>query len=325
MVNDGAIVDVAVLIAAWNAEATLERAVLSVLEQQDVSFQIAICDDASTDRTYQIAVDLAERYPEVIALQNPRNAGPARARNRCFDKTESRYVAALDSDDFFEPGRLSALVREADGAGWDLVADDLYRVTETRLTDRSNRLIGDQPKGDQTLDFEDFVAGNISALSGQRGELGFLKPLMRRSFLEAEGLRYPEDVRLGEDYALYALALARGAGFRLMGAAGYVAVMRETSLSGAHDAQDLAALAAADAMIAKEPSLTSGDQRVLRLHLLDTLKRWHWLRLIDAVKERNWSAALGTFYAPPQVGLSLLSKLSEQVVIRTQKRLRGIP
>ena len=63
--------------------------------------------------------------------------------------------------------------------------------------------------------------------------------MLRRSFLDAHGLRYNEDLRLGEDYDLYARALAKGARYKVVHGCGYAAVVRSDSLSGRHKTRDL--------------------------------------------------------------------------------------
>ena len=59
------------------------------------------------------------------------------------------------------------------------------------------------------LDLASFVDGSI-ARRKSHAELAFLHPVMRRSFLDDHQLRYNAELRLGEDYDLYARALARG-------------------------------------------------------------------------------------------------------------------
>ena len=73
----------------------------------------------------------------------------------------------------------------------------------------------------------DFVEGNLSQKGAARCELGFLKPVMRRAFLERHGLRYDPQLRLGEDYDLYTRCLMKGARFALSHRVGYRAEVRE--------------------------------------------------------------------------------------------------
>ena len=313
--------DIAVIIPAWNAEVTLERAVASALSQLDVSVEVLVVDDASTDGTLALAHRLSAIDNRIAVLDQSMNQGPAAARNRALAATQARFVAPLDSDDFMEPGRLSKLRAIAESGAWDFVADDLYNVPEDAPDGPRHRLWSQEVIGIQELDFQMFVRGNLSRLHGGRGELGFIKPLISNAFLQEHALRYEESMRLGEDYALYATALLKGARFCLTDPAGYVAVTRDTSLSGHHSARDLGALVAADEKIAQLPNLTATDRRVLRDHVIETRKRWHWMRLIDAVKQRDLGAAFRCFSAPPAVSLSLLGKLAEQVYLRSARRV----
>ncbi|MBM7069108.1 glycosyltransferase family 2 protein [Actibacterium sp. 188UL27-1] len=315
--------DIAVIVPAWNAEATLERAVSSALAQHDVSVQVIVVDDASTDGTLDVARRLAEQDNRITALDQPLNRGPAAARNRGLAATQARFVTPLDSDDFMEPDRLSKLVMIAESGAWDFVADDLYKVAEDVPDGPRHRLWSQDVIGIQELTFQLFVRGNLSRLHGGRGELGFIKPLVSNRFLQEHALRYDENMRLGEDYAFYATALLKGARFCLTDPAGYVAVTRATSLSGQHSAKDLGALVSADDKLAQLPNLTAADLGALQEHKIETRKRWHWMRLIDAVKQRDISRAIGCFAGPPAVGLSLVGKLIEQLYLRSTRRVFG--
>jgi len=58
------VVKVSVIIAAYNAADTLPRAVQSCLEQTDVTVEVVIANDASTDNTTTVAAALAAKHPE---------------------------------------------------------------------------------------------------------------------------------------------------------------------------------------------------------------------------------------------------------------------
>lgn len=314
--------EVSVLIAAWNAEGTLGRAIQSVLDQQEVTFEIIVVDDASQDGTFQIAQSYSNKDDRVIALRNAKNAGPAVARNKGLARAHGRYVTVLDSDDFMEAERLARLVELANELKADFVADDLLRVDETNVDGPRRRLWSETNIGCEMLDFSSFLRGNLTNVNGSRGELGFLKPLMCRSFLEQHSVTYAEEMRLGEDYMLYARALAFGAKFYLTDPMGYVAVMRSDSLSGVHSTADLGALVAADLALRTEFQLSAEETIVLQQHLVDSQKRWYWMRLIDAVKSRNIKEVLACFWVNPSVVMFLFGQLGEQVVLRTARKFK---
>lgn len=298
----------AVVIPAYAAAATIARAVESAIAQSAAD-EIIVVDDASPDDTAAVAARLAETDARVRLIRQPANAGPAAARNAGVAATRAPWIALLDADDFMDPGRLETMIAEADRDMLDFLADDLWVVDESDPGGPRRRHWSDAAIGTTDLDLVFFVGANISSDQAFRGELGFIKPIMRRSFLEHHHLAYDEAMRLGEDYDLYARALARSARFRLVDPCGYVAVTRSDSLSVNHRAADLGALWAADTRLLKTEKLNRRERAVVRRHRLDVHKEWAWRRLIDAVKARDLRAAAGAFAAPPAVGASLAGKL----------------
>lgn len=310
--------EVTVVIAAWNAEATLLRAVKSALAQT-VQVEVVVVDDASTDGTRGLADGLARGEPRLRVLHQPRNAGPAAARNRGMAESSAPWITVLDADDFMEPGRLEILLRRAEAENAEFVADDIYKVDEAEPDGPRRRMWSEGEIGRQWLDAAGFVRANLSAQHGGRRELGFLKPLMSRAFLERHRLSY-NDLRLGEDYVLYTAALIRGARFLLTDPAGYVAVVRPGSLSGSHPTEVHAALIAADRQLMSHPLATPEICTALRQHLMEQRKKWAWRRLIDAVRETDPLKAVSCFWAPPAVIADLLQRLAGDAGRRLRRR-----
>lgn len=303
----------ALLIAAYNAAATLDRAVASALAQPETA-EVCIVDDASTDATVTLAAAWVERDSRVRLVQQRVNAGPSAARNAAIAATRSPWLAILDADDYLLPGRLAAL--HAHTADADFVADTLQRCSEEAPPLAPAASFAPSP-----LRFEAFVLGNLGALKGPL-DLGFLKPLMRRQFLDQHGLRYQTHMRLGEDYELYARALALGARFLVGGEAGYASVERAGSLSKDHSETDLQRLRDCDDAIASVRLFTEAERRALKRHWSSVDCRLQWRRLISAVKARDAAAALSTFHTPA-AALYLTSRLGEQAWLRSARGLRG--
>jgi succinoglycan biosynthesis protein ExoU len=299
-----------VIVAAWRAADTIGRAVASALAQPETA-EVIVIDDASGDAGATLsaarAADDGSGRLAVIALET--NGGPARARNAAIATSKSPWACVLDSDDYLEPGRLAALLRDADGH--DFVADDLIQVIAgaDRSTGRPMWFVDNPAARDISLAF--FVSTNIPRASRYRRELGFLKPLMRRSFLDRHALRYDEAMRLGEDYDLYVRALAAGARFRLIPAAGYVSVMRGDSLSARHGRNDLAALEAADQRLLATARLSPEEQRIVRAHAFSTRKKIAWIDFIENLKAKRLAAAAGLVLRDPRLAPSLASGLGK--------------
>ncbi|MCC9599513.1 glycosyltransferase family 2 protein [Stieleria sp. JC731] len=93
---------VSVVIPAYNASATIARAVDSCLSQTVRPFEVIVIDDGSTD-------DLAavlKSYGSDVKLIHQQNARTAAARNRGLESAQGEFVAFLDADDYWEPEKL---------------------------------------------------------------------------------------------------------------------------------------------------------------------------------------------------------------------------
>lgn len=297
---------IAVVIAAYNAEATLDRAVAAALAQPETA-EVFIVDDCSTDATAQMATAWALRDARVRALKNDANAGPGASRNAAIASAQAPWIAILDADDYLLPGRFAKLMAAAGEA--DFVADELLRVVEGGVPAAPAA----EPAW-SALTFEHFVLGNLGALKGPL-DLGFLKPVFRRAFIETHGMRYRPELRLGEDYEFYARALALGARFLVGSAAGYVSVERPGSLSKEHSEDDLLRLRDCDEGLRALKSYSAAEMRALDRHWTSVDCRLQWRRLISAVKARRLGAAMSTFHTP-DAALYLSARLGEQAWLR---------
>lgn len=309
---------VTVVIAAWNAEETIIRAIDSALSQT-VPVEVIVVDDRSTDNTPTLAENRAKDDPRLTVLCQPENAGPSAARNRAIAAGRAPWIAILDSDDWMEPDRLARLLDLAARHGADFMADDLWKLDVGAPEATRRPMLGDVT-GMIPVTSAEFVASNLSAGHGGRREMGFVKPLMSRSFLDRHGLNYDPNIRLGEDYVIYMQALLEGAVFLLTGPTGYVATVRPNSLSGHHPTEAHAHLVAADRALLARKDLSADTRRALEAHMMEQYKKWAWRKLIDAVRAADPVAALRCFWAPPQVTVDLFGRLIREAVVRARRR-----
>lgn len=308
---------IAIIIAAYNAEKTIGRAILSALAESQIS-EVIVVDDASTDATASAALQCDDGSGRLKVLVQDVNAGPSAARNRALRESSAPWISVLDSDDFILAGRMAGLLTHSDG--YDFVADDMYQVDESNVDGDRRLLLGDKVVFPMTVDLTDFVLSNVTQKDRERAELGFIKPLMRRDFLNKNNLTYREDMRLGEDYELYARALGLGAKMIIVGAQGYVSVVRQSSLSSNHSEHDLLQLRNSDDALIRDLTLTPQAYEAIRQHRISIDCRLQWRLLINAVKDKNLIAALRTFTGHPKVSLSLLGQLWEQFRIRVLRK-----
>ncbi len=91
---------------AYNAENTIAESIDSVLKQSFHNFELIICDDSSTDRTVEIINTCSKHDQRIKLINNSFERGAAGARNSCIKSATGRYIAFLDSDDLWLPGKL---------------------------------------------------------------------------------------------------------------------------------------------------------------------------------------------------------------------------
>ncbi|RWD64593.1 MAG: glycosyltransferase family 2 protein [Mesorhizobium sp.] len=286
--------DVSFVIAAYNAEATLDRAIASAMAQRDVAIEIIVVDDRSRDRT----LDIARAYPEdivkVVAL--PANRGPGGARNAGLDLARGRWVAVLDSDDAILPGRLAAMIARAEKAGAEIAVDNVQVVREDGTPD-DIMFPTSYLEELAEISLADYIAGNVVFES--RFNLGYLKPIFRLGFLDENRLRYDEDLRIGEDYILLASALAKGGRCVVEPTVGYVYHIRTGSISRVLELHHVEAMAKADAAFAVAHFMDDGAKAAFARRGRSLRKAASFLSLVQHIKERAPLKAIRTALSDP--------------------------
>lgn len=98
--------EVSVIIPTHNRRAMVTEAIESVLAQRDADFELIVLDDGSTDGTFEHLALLGG-----ITIERTARRGPAAARNRGVALASAPLIAFLDSDDLWEPEKLSRQLR----------------------------------------------------------------------------------------------------------------------------------------------------------------------------------------------------------------------
>lgn len=94
----------------YNCADTLDEAIESVLNQTYKNWELVMCDDCSTDNTYNIAKRYSDKYDNIVLLKNEKNMRLAYSLNRCLEVSRGEYIARMDADDENMPERLEKQV-----------------------------------------------------------------------------------------------------------------------------------------------------------------------------------------------------------------------
>ena len=121
--------DVSVIIPAFKAVDTIQRALISVARQDVPPKEVIVVVDGSEDGTYEAARamegDFKDTNLKVIAQEK---AGAGAARNRGIAEASAKYVAFLDADDEWFANKIKRSIEELENGGHVLIAHDFIRV-----------------------------------------------------------------------------------------------------------------------------------------------------------------------------------------------------
>lgn len=103
---------VSIIMPAYNAEKYIREAIDSVLAQTYTSFEFVIVDDCSTDGTWEIISEYAQKNKNIKAVRNEKNMKIVKTRNRGFSLCDpnAKYFVIFDSDDICFKDRLERQV-----------------------------------------------------------------------------------------------------------------------------------------------------------------------------------------------------------------------
>lgn len=183
---------VSVVMPVYNAQAYLAEAIESVQTQTVSDWELLVIDDGSSDESVQIARSFAQQDDRIRLMENEENMGVACTRNRGFAMCTGRYVALLDSDDYWKPQMLEKMIARAEQTG----ADILYCSYEI-VDEQGRKLCNDFLVPEQT-DFQQSIVRSVITCSSVllAGDL-------------ARQIRFPTDV-YHEDIALWFRLLKEG-------------------------------------------------------------------------------------------------------------------
>ncbi|MGW1026514.1 bifunctional glycosyltransferase/CDP-glycerol:glycerophosphate glycerophosphotransferase [Streptomyces sp. NPDC002577] len=184
---------VTVVVAAYNASATLDRALRSALGQTHRRIEVVVVDDASTDGTLAVAQQYAHRDPRVRVVARPQNSGGVGApRNNGIEVATGQYVLFLDADDELPLKACEVLLASATATGADITAGRALRVNldKDEITVWQPQLYGT----DRT------VVGGLAAAPELLEDPIAAAKLYRVDFLHNHGIRFPEGVFFEDTY-----------------------------------------------------------------------------------------------------------------------------
>lgn len=287
--------DISVIIPAYNIETYITRAINSALEQKNVTLEVIVIDDASTDNTYQCAMEIEDPRLTVLRLEN--NVGASKARNVGLAQAKGHWIAVLDGDDVIVQNRFARLKKCAEERGADIVVDNLRVVSEDGGESR--------PMFDpeyfstlHTLDLATFIGRKLQKTD--QYSLGYLKPMFSHEFLKKFNLSWPENQRRAEDYTIMVRTLWKGALCAVDPFEGYYYTRRHDSTSVQPKALDeILHMIRVDTALQEELIDQPRALRAIKKRLSYFKEQYAFGLLVRAIKEKKIGAIFSAILRCP--------------------------
>lgn len=186
-------VDVSVIIPAYNMEPYLRASVETAIKQTHRDIEIILIDDGSTDHTGMICDELAKNDSRIKVIHK-QNGGVGAARNTGLDAACGRYVFFCDADDLLEPDLIKDNLLAADRAQADIVVfgHGIKTYLDGRFQDNARICL---PAFEGVYSHNEF---DLALKTSVLFSLTVWSRLFRREFLKENNLRFTGQV-IGED------------------------------------------------------------------------------------------------------------------------------
>jgi len=122
---------ISVIIPTYNRALMLKTAIDSVISQSYTNWELIVIDNESTDNTLELVLSYKHQNIKLVTIRN--NGIIARSRNAGINVCLGKYVAFLDSDDWWECQKLENVVNEM------CTGDDVYYTNYCRVDSNSYR------------------------------------------------------------------------------------------------------------------------------------------------------------------------------------------
>ena len=153
-----------VVIPAYNAEDTIERAIKSVIEPCKTGIELIIVNDGSTDATKNKCKCLVKKIGEDrVVLVDQENSGHGSAINIGIQRARGKYLKILDADDYYDADGLRQLVRIIRDNDSDLIINN-YNTCSINSDERSLVKWSNELEEEKEYDYKDVITKTKATL-----------------------------------------------------------------------------------------------------------------------------------------------------------------
>lgn len=181
---------ISVIIPMYNAEKTIEKCIISILNQTYENLEIIIINDGSVDNSENICKKLMKK-DERIKYFYKQNSGVSDTRNYGLEKAKGYYVAFVDSDDFLEKNMYELMIKESEDS--DVVICNYNKI----INDKEIKLESNI-NGKVCFDLEEMIL----KIENKKINIYINPPwnkLIKKQIIEDNNMKFNSEISLGED------------------------------------------------------------------------------------------------------------------------------
>jgi glycosyltransferase involved in cell wall biosynthesis len=178
---------ISVILPVYNSEKYIFEAVQSILYQTYTNFELLILDDGSIDNTISIIENFNDE--RIILFKSEKNYGIVHQLNKGIDNCKGEFIARMDADDISHPERFEKQIiffEDSRNSDIDVLGTDAMKI-------------GDE---NGIFEFKNYKPKQISFLLNFNCAILHPSVMIRKRIFE-KGLRYSENYKFAEDFALW--------------------------------------------------------------------------------------------------------------------------
>jgi glycosyltransferase involved in cell wall biosynthesis len=182
---------VSIILPLYNAEKYISETIRSVLQQSYKNWELIVIDDCSTDKSQKIVKDFQRNENRINLIHFEENKGVSEARNKGIEIATGKYIAFIDSDDYWKNSKLEKQI--------NFMKDNNYYFSYTsyEMIDHKGIKLGRKVEVPEKLDFNSLLKGN---------NIGCFTVMIDRN--EINSIKMPKIKH--EDFATWLNILRRG-------------------------------------------------------------------------------------------------------------------
>lgn len=296
-----------VVIPAYNAEETIEEAVLSALNQTEKNIEVVVCNDASTDKTLEKLESIKDS--RLVILSNSENQGEGVTRDRAIAEAKGEWIAVLDADDRWDGIRLERMLNATHGETNVMVFDDLLICHHT-----PSGLVPWRPmRGAKAFGSDGKNPVNVTAAAWANSYQFLIKPIIHNDTLIQSKIKHTT-LKFGADTEFFLKLVAYGLRFRYVPGAYYKYRIAPNSASA-----NSSRIVLMNSMLESMLPLFE-DQPEVQLAIKS---RVQYRVIIQNIKEGRFVSALKVFLVNPKLLVEFIFRSIRQFVYFLHRKIHS--